>query len=289
MSEKVALRAPLEEDLSGFSAYLATHGIPHRIIEQGGRQVVLVPAERYREWVQQAYHQQLHRAGVPGSPPTLPVTPPRSSTLTRRLRAVPLTTGLILLSALGAAVVFLGRLDWLATLSFQPFVIFAQQPVFRSFEQGMAAGEYWRLVTPLFLHFNVLHLVFNALWTWELGGSIERIQGAGRLLGLVLLTGLVSNLVQYHYQPDIIFGGMSGVIYGLLGYSWVWQKLVPQESLNLSGTLFWVLVGFMLLMMTGVFGLLGFGEIANAAHTGGLLAGMLTGGLFGWRRRQHRA
>jgi GlpG protein len=283
--EQIALRVPLDENLAGLSGWLHRRGIPHRITEQAGQQVVWVASAQHAAQVLEAYRhrEQLaleQHASSDGSHPGI------GSALLWRIRSAPLSCVLILLSCAGALLISSGRLDWLAATSFQPFVLSRGGPVFSSFTAGMAAGEYWRLVTPLFLHFTVLHLVFNALWTWELGGAIERIQGAGRLLLVVGCTGIASNFGQYLYRPDTIFGGLSGVIYGLLGYYWIWQKLVPEETLNLPDMLFWILVVFMFVMMTGIFSALGFGSIANAAHSVGLASGLLLGGVLGWQRRR---
>ena len=77
------------------------------------------------------------------------------------------------------------------------------------------------------------------------------------------------------------FGGMSGVIYGLLGYIWIRNLLAPHPLIALPKELIIFMIGWLFVCMTGILDvLLGVG-IANAAHATGLLIGMLLGLVFG--------
>ena len=135
------------------------------------------------------------------------------------------------------------------------------------------SGQYWRLITPIFIHFGVMHIVFNSLWLWELGGAIERTSQAWKLGVLVLGIGLVSNLAQYIYAGPS-FGGMSGVVYGLLGYVWAQGRFNPQARLILNPYVMIMMLVWFGLCWTGMLG-----PIANMAHTGGLVMGLLWGWL----------
>ena len=128
--------------------------------------------------------------------------------------------------------------------------------------------EWWRLLGPAFIHFSVLHFIFNLLWWSMLGSQVERQFGSSFIIILFVVTALVSNLAQLIVAgPN--FGGLSGVVYGLVGFVWITGWLRPQWGLYLPKAI----VGFMLVWL-----LLGFADVlwvnmANAAHTAGLISG----------------
>jgi GlpG protein len=144
------------------------------------------------------------------------------------------------------------------------------------------SGELWRLVTPIFLHFGMLHLFFDMYILLMLGGSVEAAKGPWKLLGIVLFTAITSNFAQYLMSgPN--FGGMSGVGFGLFGYLWMKSRYAPEEGFYLPP---YVVAQFLFWMMLCLFGVIG--QIANTAHVVGMLAGMAVAIiplLLGLRRR----
>jgi GlpG protein len=98
---------------------------------------------------------------------------------------------------------------------------------------------------------------------------------------LFLVIAIVSNGSQYAFGGYGLFGGMSGVVYGLLGFSWVAPLLHPAWRIQPTPALMLFMVGWLVLCMAGLVEVLGFGAIANAAHLGGLLCGAVLGALFG--------
>ncbi|MGV2836394.1 rhomboid family intramembrane serine protease, partial [Pseudomonas shirazensis] len=152
---------------------------------------------------------------------------------------------------------------------------------FISLAQGLSDGQWWRLISPMLLHFGFLHLAMNGMWYWELGKRIELRQGPWLLLLLTLLFSLISNLAQHLVGGPSLFGGLSGVLYGLLGYVWLYQWLAPNPHYRLPKGVLVMMLIWLVVCLTGVVGQLGFGQIANAAHVGGLLIGCLTGLLGG--------
>jgi GlpG protein len=133
------------------------------------------------------------------------------------------------------------------------------------------AGQVWRLVTPIFLHFGFFHLLFNVLWLLDLGSMIEERQGRGKVAALVCLIAAFSNLGQY-YVGGPAFGGMSGVVYGLFGYIWVRSKLDPRSGLFIDSTSVMLMVVWFIVCMTGMVG-----PVANMAHAAGLGLGLVWG------------
>ncbi len=125
-----------------------------------------------------------------------------------------------------------------------------------------------RLIGPAFFHFSWLHIVFNTMWWWQLGGSIEKALGKTTLVNLLLISAIVSNLGQY-LVSGANFGGLSGVVYALVGFVWWFGYLAPERGLSLSKPLvgfllFWLVLGFVDLLPVNV---------ANTAHLLGLLSG----------------
>ncbi|WP_368203769.1 rhomboid family intramembrane serine protease GlpG [Aeromonas sp. R5-1] len=137
----------------------------------------------------------------------------------------------------------------------------------------------WRYVTPAFIHFSVLHLVFNLLWWWYLGGQIEQRLGSGKLFILLIVGAALPNIAEF-FASGPRFGGLSGVVYALLGYSWLRTRLQPDCGLAMPPAL----MGFMLVwLVLGFLDMLGT-PTANMAHLVGLLVGLAQG----WLDRHHR-
>jgi GlpG protein len=157
----------------------------------------------------------------------------------------------------------------------------------------VASGQVWRLVTPIFLHGDWLHLFFNVLLFMALAGQVEAVRGSRRLLLLILVLAVLSNLAQYYLgatlnqlQPDRSrnpfpgnFGGLSGVVYGLFGYIWAKSKLEPQLGLGTSLQTTVILVGWFFVCLFFL------SNVANGAHFGGVAVGLLLGAIPTRRRR----
>jgi GlpG protein len=134
-------------------------------------------------------------------------------------------------------------------------------------------GEIWRLFTPIFLHFSIMHIFFNMYCLYVWGSMIEGRQNGWVLVLLVLVIAPVSNAAQFFTGgPD--FGGMSGVIFGLFGYIWIRGKLDPGSGLILHpSTVTMGIIWFFLCIFRVV------PDVANTVHTVGLVMGMAWGWL----------
>jgi rhomboid protease GlpG len=143
------------------------------------------------------------------------------------------------------------------------------------------SGQVWRLFTPALIHFGPLHLFFDMLWLFYLGGMIESRQGHTFFVLLVLALAVGSNVAQYTFQGPM-FGGMSGVVYGLFGYVWLRGKLDPESGLFIDRTNTVLMIVWLFLGFSGKVGL-----IANFAHGAGLVLGAGYGAVSGlWARRK---
>ncbi|WP_431978025.1 rhomboid family intramembrane serine protease [Pseudomonas oligotrophica] len=278
-----ALRLPLSQDLSGFLALLRRLGVPCRVSEEGDQQVLRVPAE-LAEQVRELYARQPQGETAP-----VPERPAARGGFLRALRASPLTSAVLLLTLVVAALTQLGgNFAIIRWLNFVDFRIEGDYAYFATLGQTLDAGQWWRLLTPMLVHFGILHLAMNGMWYWELGRRIESRQGAMMLLGLTLLFGLVSNFAQYLFGGPGIFGGLSGVLYGLLGHCWLFHKLAPTPAYRLPPGVVVLMLVWLLVCLSGLVEVLSFGAlaIANAAHVGGLVAGCISGILGGWLARR---
>ncbi|MBI5346102.1 MAG: rhomboid family intramembrane serine protease [Chlamydiae bacterium] len=163
-------------------------------------------------------------------------------------------------------------------------------PYFEKIHQG----EFWRLLTPVFLHGGILHILFNMLWVLILGKQIEPRIRFLRYLLLILATATISNTAQYLMSgPNFV--GYSGVITGMAGFIWSRQKIAPWEGYPLQKPI----INFLAIFILAVFGLqfvsfvlellnihlLSGLIIANTAHIVGALVGIILGRIpfFAWR------
>ncbi|MFJ5721812.1 rhomboid family intramembrane serine protease [Streptomyces sp. NPDC093149] len=132
--------------------------------------------------------------------------------------------------------------------------------------EGVAEGQWYRLVTSMFLHQEVWHIAFNMLGLWWLGGPLEAALGRARYLALYLLSGLAGSALTYWLaapnQPSL---GASGAIFGLLGATAVLMRRLNYDMRPV----------FVLLAVNLVITFNPWGGIAWQAHVGGLIAGTL--------------
>jgi len=143
--------------------------------------------------------------------------------------------------------------------------------------------EVWRLVTPIFIHYGLMHIVLNMIWLYSFGAAVEDRRGSLFMLMLVLALAVLSNVgqaIETSLRDQVpLFGGMSGVGYGLFGYVAIKAKFDGRERYFLSpGTTFMAMLWFGLCILRDIppFAALLEGAIppiANTAHAVGLVAG----------------
>ncbi|WIF62232.1 rhomboid family intramembrane serine protease GlpG [Enterobacter cloacae] len=129
--------------------------------------------------------------------------------------------------------------------------------------------DVWRYFTHALMHFSVMHILFNLLWWWYLGGAVEKRLGSGKLIVITLISALLSGYVQHKFSGPW-FGGLSGVVYALMGYVWLRGERDPESGIYLQRGL----ITFALIwLIAGWFDLFGM-SIANGAHVTGLAVGL---------------
>lgn len=132
--------------------------------------------------------------------------------------------------------------------------------------EGVAEGQWYRLVTSMFLHQEVWHIAFNMLGLWWLGGPLEAALGRARFIALYMLSGLAGSALTYWLaapnQPSL---GASGAIFGLLGATAVLMRRLNYDMRPV----------FALLAINLIITFNPWGGIAWQAHVGGLIAGTL--------------
>jgi GlpG protein len=136
--------------------------------------------------------------------------------------------------------------------------------------KDIRAGQVWRLVTPIFLHLGTLHLLFNMMWLYQLGGQIEARKGRTKYILMVLALAVFSSLVQALIAKHAFFGGMSGVVYGLFGFIWMKVRFDPSDRFELSNNTVMIMMiwfGFCFFLS----------DVANGGHAGGLFLGVVMG------------
>jgi GlpG protein len=143
-------------------------------------------------------------------------------------------------------------------------------------------GEVWRLVTPIFLHFSIWHLLFCFYWFNDIGGMVEIRKGTPWFAALVLLIAIPSNLAQYAVEGPR-FGGLMPVILGLFAYVWIQKQYIPNANLPLRANTE-IILGLGFLVSLSGFGMF-FGPRSGAADLVGAGVGLVLGAIPVLRRR----
>jgi GlpG protein len=177
------------------------------------------------------------------------------------LKQAPFTSSLLIICLIIYLLMMVGVSSPYSWLKIQPVAML------------LDTGQWWRILGPALIHFSVLHIAFNLLWWWTLGKQIEKTFGFISLLILFVFSAVASNFAQLWVSgPN--FGGLSGVVYALVGCVWWLGWLKPSWGLSMPKPI----VGFLLVwLVVGYLDVLPV-QMANIAHTVGLICGCL----FAW-------
>ena len=129
--------------------------------------------------------------------------------------------------------------------------------------------EAWRYFSHALMHFSLVHIIFNLFWWWYLGGAVEKRLGSGKLVVITLISALLSGFLQYKLTGPW-FGGLSGVVYALIGYVWLRGERDPERPVWLPRGL---VIFTVVLLVADWFGISAV-DTAIGAHTGGLVIGL---------------
>ena len=272
-----AASVPLDFDLRPVIAMLKRSGYQLQVSEESGEQVVwvhdeaqIVPIKRLIEAQARGELDSQDRVAAEKGASVAQTLVMTMWRLGAFFRTCPLASVLAVLCLIVAGMSQLGRefrgLEW---LFFPPvaFVGFSDLAL-----QLFDPTLFLRALTPALLHFGEIHLVFNLLWLFYFGRQIERAQPWLLVAVVYAATALAGNVAQYYFSGSNAFGGLSGLIYGLVGYTWVLGVTVPSGQVKLRTSTFWVFV-------IALFGMALFASdsIASEAHAGGLIAGLIAG------------
>lgn len=264
----------IELNLLRFSRFIQSQGIPHRISEESGEQVIWVEDQVQAEFVQELLENwSFDEAECGDREPQAYSLKYKGKILSNSLSVFtqsPVSISLIVLCILVAVVSSLGSQPQRVAYLFFPLLSTAG---LADLLMSIASvGDLFRSFTPMLLHFGELHLVFNMVWLWYFGRQLEGTHPRWLFVCLILGCSFVGNVTQYLYSGYNNFGGMSGVVYGLVGYTWLIHHFMPRSNLLITSNVFVVFVIALIVME-----LVASSWIASAAHVGGLISGLVFG------------
>ena len=151
-------------------------------------------------------------------------------------------------------------------------------------------GELWRMITPIFIHFSVIHLLFNSIMLYQLGGRVEHRYGTLYMAGLVIAAAIVGNLAQCLVPVTVggsaplikdgvllnPMGGLSGVVFAMFGFVWMKSLFDRSSGFYLPPSSVLIIMGFFFFCMLPMSQEI-VGNVANWAHAGGLAVGLVAG------------
>ncbi|MDX1489784.1 MAG: rhomboid family intramembrane serine protease [Pseudohongiellaceae bacterium] len=272
------------QDLRPVLQLMARNGIRFRVSEEAGNQVIWVSKESEVALCQEHLKrwEELRESGfTPIAQPSAPLSSYFSgkgagNKLLAAVWYAPVTSLIILVAIVVALMTSLGAQvynnspllypNWSGGSALNPL------SYLQILSQAETSLEYIRTLAPAFLHFGIIHIVFNVLWIWQLGRMIEVNQPKIVFILATVFIIYVGNTAQLLWSQSVAFGGLSGLVYGYLGFIWTMQTLNPQSRLRLPSSTIAILVGFMVLVAV-----VPLGFIANAAHIGGFIAGIIAG------------
>lgn len=291
MSAVCLARFPLELNLSPLHQALAKHNIPHRFTEEQQQQVLWLGDKSFEPQAIEVINTFIasseqpdihsnHAAAIDANNVNALQGDAYDSNAIKNdfvqsLRvycaAVPITMSLIVLGFLGYCIVAMSWYGAYEFMTFTPIQIVGAQ-VFAAPWQWQ---ELWRALSPVFLHFGIGHIAFNAMAMLQMGTAVERMWGAKWYALVCLSAALIGNCLQYFWEHSPMFGGLSGIVYGVFTFNFITQRVNPAKAFILPRGMYIWLAVFLVAGFTPFFSVLFGVQVANGAHLGGALGGAL--------------
>jgi membrane associated rhomboid family serine protease/Flp pilus assembly protein TadD len=138
-------------------------------------------------------------------------------------------------------------------------------------------NQWWRMVTAIFVHIGLMHLLINEWCLWDLGFMAEQLYGPRTFLAVYLISGITGSLVSVAHNFQVVSAGASGAIFGIAGalITTLHFGHIPAPRKALRASLISLIVFAVFNLAYGFYN----GHIDNCAHVGGLVAGLLLGAI----------
>lgn len=269
-----------DESPEKLTKLLWDQGIGHRIIQEDSLNQIWLLNPQQEAIAKNIIAQWQANPEVQLQKPTKKTIPEYASVL-KHWRRFPMTLVVLVMTGIVALLTGLGdSYDALSWFTISPFEIVGNSLQFYGLETVLEQHEYWRLLTPALIHFGAAHLIFNALWIWDLGRKLELLLGSIIWVFFILFMAIASNVGQFLLGSTPMFGGLSGVVHGLVSFAWVMPYILPGWPKIISKSLMVFFVVWLLLGYTDVFAAFGLGKMANSAHLLGLVSGLICAGVY---------
>lgn len=188
----------------------------------------------------------------------------------------PITIILILCSYMGAVLVSLDpdELWFVRWLLFQT----VQYGWFAPISDGILQGQFWRIITPVFLHYSLPHVIVSTCFFWLIARPIELFKGSWHFLLLLVVVASITHFVQFLANPNKFFGGLVCVVYGAMGYILAYQYLLNSNNFSRFKPIVVILFIALIMGLIGVFDLF----ISSGIFHRTILVGLLVGAAYGF-------
>ena len=257
---------PLDQNLYELSEYLHAQDIRHRITEEQEQQCLWVRDEAVIPALQAFLVRYMQGSADLDAALVQPTGVPlkKAPSIAEQIIYTPIVVVLIALSCFGYSLFegFFGY-ELLNELKFAPLYF------------SYHSGELWRILTPVFIHFSIVHLVFNCMCVWDLGRRLELFFGQFHFVLFFVVMAIIANLIQFSWSGATNFGGISGFICAMIGFIAVRQRFDSPPLIQIPPGYIGFMLLWLVLCMAGVIDYIFNVSIANAAHIGGLVAGAL--------------